>query len=146
FVCRAHKVHHADHRARCHEGRIDADVVECTFVENLTSFLGDVEAWRDRLGQSKQVERDRLAKAVERAENDREKVERTIEPLQDAYATKLAEGDREGAEIATEVLKRKRAELQHADTRLQAYRDALEAVGDEVEVDPMLDFYSQVSG
>jgi hypothetical protein len=138
YVCRVHRERPQD----CSAAVIDAELVDLAFTDNLTSFLGDVAGWRDRLVQGREAERAKLRGEVGRASQDFASLERAVERIGAAYAGHVERGETEDADAVREVLKGKRFERNRAELRLQAAETALaDVAGDDEPIDPLLDFY-----
>ena len=139
YYCRAHRERPQD----CSALPVDAQLVDRAVAANLTSFLGDVSLWRDRLTQGREAERAKLRGEVERARSDLVRLERAVERIGAAYAEHVERGETEDANAVREVLVGKRAERDRAELRLQAAETALaDVAGDDEPIDPLLDFYS----
>jgi DNA invertase Pin-like site-specific DNA recombinase len=138
YTCRAHRERPQDCAAR----PVDATVVDRAFVANLTSFLGDVEAWRDRLAGDRDAESARMAREVERAQADAADHARKAERLAAKYTELLDAGDDAGAAAVLDMVKARRADLERAERRLAAATDALRDIPSGEPVDALLDFFA----
>src|SRR5207248_2541049 len=106
----------------CSAKPIDAAIVDNAFVGHLSDFLGDVGAWRDRLVESREVDRAKLTSEVRRAEKALAKVGRSVEGLEAKLAECSSRGDGEGADICLRVIGRQEEERERAERRLEAAR------------------------
>jgi DNA invertase Pin-like site-specific DNA recombinase len=138
YVCRIHRTRPQD----CSVLPLDATVVDAAFVDNLSNFLGDVEAWRERLTAGRAAEVKRLAGEVERAERDVATVERRLEKQRRRYAAALDAGDDNRAAAIEEAMAEGRTEREHAQRREEAASRALRDTPDNSDVDPLLDFFA----
>ncbi len=142
YVCRTHRVRPRD----CEAAPIDAGIVDRAFVANLTGFLGDVEAWRGRLVESREAERARLLDEVDRALAHCASENAKTGRLRSRYELALQEGDDAGAEELLAMLRGRQAERNQAERRVRAAKDALASTQQERnDVDSLLDFYNRLS-
>lgn len=139
YVCRTHRERPQD----CAVRPIDATVVDTAVAANLTSFLGDVDLWRERVVVDRRAERDRMSREVERATAAVAEEERRVDRLAAEWERWLNEGDDARADAVLDGLTNRRAERDRAQTRLQAAVDARAAVAGGTEpTDALLDFFN----
>ncbi len=142
YVCRTHR----ERPHACAVLPFDAEILDRAFVANLTGFLGNVNAWRGRLVQSRESERARLGGEVARAKKDLSLHAATAEKLRARYEQALREDDNASAEELLAMLRNNRADRDRAERRLQAADDALSGeLTDGDDVDGLLDFYNGLS-
>jgi DNA invertase Pin-like site-specific DNA recombinase len=142
YVCRAHRERPQD----CAAAPLDATLVDRAFVANLTSFLGDVEGWRGQLVATRDVERQRMATEVDRAQDALATCERVIAGARARYGAALATGADERAAGIEEFIEGQRVERTRAERRLAAALAAMDDASVPGEsLDPLLDFYNGLS-
>jgi hypothetical protein len=140
YVCRIHRERPQD----CGAQPIDAAVVDWAFVDNLTEFMGDVEAVRSKLAAGREAERVRLEGEVDRAEQALARQDAIIAKAGERYRDALAAGDDDRAATIEDELTVQRAERRRMEVRSAAASDAFANVADEDDVDPALDFFSDL--
>lgn len=146
YVCQGHgREYPRGHSLYCDVKPIDATLVDTAFAANLDRFLGDVGGWREQLASTREAERQRLERAVDRARTEAAEHERVAAKLRARYDAAIGDGDDEKAEIVLETLAGRRREAERAQARLAASVDALESTIGEEPVDAMLDFFNRLS-
>jgi hypothetical protein len=140
YRCRASRERPQDCEARA----VDAALVDRAVVESLTSFLGDVSLWRDRLSSDREAERARLREEIERAGRALAAEEEMISRLTAQWARWLGTDAAARADVALGAITRRGGELDRAQRRLVAARDAyaLAQEDDGEPTDALLDFYT----
>ncbi len=125
----------------CGAPAVDAELVDAHVVNGLGAYLGDFEAWRDRLTTGYASERIRLEREVAKAEEylaEGERIAAKRDRLPD-----LAEDEGEMRE-ALRLVREGKEERDRRAARLEAARRALDEVPTEAPADAMLDFYNEL--
>lgn len=140
YTCRTHRERPHD----CAAKPIDASLVDHCFLSNLTTFLGDVQGWHDKLLSSKAAERVRLLEEADRAVTAHETAVSTLGKMEIRYAKALAADDQGRAEAIEGAMNTQRAEVSRSELRLRATHDALEAMDETQGFDDLLDFFNRL--
>lgn len=133
YVCATHM--HRPHA--CDAKPWDADVAERTLLAHLDDVLADHSSWESSLTAGRTTERRRLRREVERAAKDVAEADRAIELLTDRYDAAVVANDMDEMELASRALARRRTTIERAKLRERAATDALAAVGDAKDDDPI---------
>ena len=142
YRCRASR----ERPEECVAGAVDAELVDGALVENLTSFLGDVSLWRERLTSDRDAERTCLRGEIERAERALAAEDAMIGRLTAEWERWLGADDAARADIALAAITRRGDALERGQRRLHAALDAHALVDDDDDggepTDALLDFYA----
>lgn len=144
YVCSTHRDQHRDAPSYCSARPIDAAIVDPALVDNLDLLLGDVDGLRSGIASARQVERDRLAGEVQRAQADVAECDRVAARAKAKADGCLAAGDDARADAALDLFTSRREDGRRAETRLAAARDALAALGYEDPEDEEAAFYGRL--
>lgn len=129
----------------CDSPSVDATLIDAAVISELGRYLGDMEAWTDQILAGHEAERTKLAREVDRAQVELDQRDTLIAKLEADYERCVAAGDDADAATALSIVTRRRDERDGYERRLQAARDAADAVPDDVPTDAMLDFYNAFS-
>lgn len=125
----------------CDAKPIDAELVDRVFISRLTTFLGDVKGWHDKLLVSHQAEHDRLSTEVERATLAQLQAQRVLEKMRNRYTRALNADDDGVADAIEQAMHKQVAEIEQARHRLTAAQDALKSLPADQGHDDILDFF-----
>lgn len=124
----------------CDAKPVDAEVVDAAVLNGLDDLLPNFEQWIAQIEDRHAGERQRLAGLVDQAEADRDRQAHAVQQHERRYSGFVAKGDDVKADLAMEFVQEARRDLQDADTRLKATRDALDSVPTSAPHDRLFDF------
>ncbi len=137
YVCR----HVHDGTGLCDMPAVDAEAIDTGVINQLDSYLGDFERWREQILSGYDNERERLRREVAKAERDVGEQEKIC-----AKRCRLPDVAEDGGEmqVALRLIREAEEELGRRQNRLRAAQGALGAVPTEAPADAMLDFYNEL--
>jgi hypothetical protein len=136
YVCHAYKFG----TGLCDAKPVNAEVVDTAVMESLHDVLPDFEAWIAAIEDRHADERARLAQLVEKAEAERDRQEANVGRHERRYRDAVASDDDTKADLLLEFVAQARRDVEDAETRLKATKDAFDSIPDKARSDRLLDF------